>query len=169
MLAKSRHSVSAFTLVETVVAMLVSGIVVLGAASYRYTAVLDVKKSQVKSASTRAALFVIEAWRGLSTAPATFNPLTLSTTAMPIETATGPAVPDASFTALGSYKININGFNCFATLCWKDIDQYNDVFYGKTRRVRAFCVVLDFPERGQDITADSDADRSITMTSYRYY
>jgi len=151
--AKSRYC-SGFSIVETIVAMLVVAIAILGTISLRYQSTLDARRAETGIAGVQLALTLAETWRG-SAGSETFDPITVLGSDLTIETDDGPDVP-SGFTLLGKYKIELSSANYFATLSYKDINS----------SLRALNSTVSWEQRGIVETEADDADKSFGLTIY---
>ncbi len=158
MTIKRLKSISGFSLVEVMLAILILLVAVLGASGYRYYAALDARTADLQTTAARTASLLCESWRGVSD-PNTFDPTQLATdpnSALAIETGydghDGPAVP-ADFTPLGIYRITIDGVNYYAALSWKDISQ----------GLRALNVIVAWNPRGSQSELP---DKLFKLTTY---
>ena len=157
MTVKRPKSAAGFTLIETIISIVVLMIIVLGTSAFRLTAALGARKADLRIAATRTALLLYESWRGVSD-PNTFEPTQLANDVpdLAIEASDeGPVVP-AGFTALGSYRIVVDGVNYYATLSWKDISP----------GLRALSIVVAWERRGSNAGGFEEADKSFKLTTY---
>lgn len=122
----SRKHRSGLTLIEIMVAILVIVIGVLGAMMYRYYSVLDARKADVKIASARIGLMLLEGWNGtggyLTSEPGnSYNPETQFDSAE-LTINSGVTGPGGFTDEFGSYHIFANGVKVdyFATLSSQD-------------------------------------------------
>jgi len=113
---------AALTLVETLVAMVILTVAVIGASGYRYYAMLDARKAWMQRTGAAIALLLCENWRGRGyDHTADFDPVThlgpeLSITGPGSD---GPGAP-AGFTARGKYQIVVENTYYWATLSYRD-------------------------------------------------
>lgn len=145
---------SGMTLVEIMIAITVISVAVLGAGRYRYYTALDAHKTDVQMTAARVALMLCESWRGVK-GSVSYDPTSHLGDELVITSDTGPDAPD-DFTALGSYSALLNGFKCYTTLSWKDIDT----------GLRALNVEVAWPQKGYDSDSFSDADKTLQLTVY---
>lgn len=157
----SKKFLTGFTLVEIMLATVILLIAILGTSAFRYNAALGARKADSRMAAARTALLLCESWRSVSD-PNSFNPVLLASgdpnSALAVEAVQhyeGPAVP-TDFTALGSYKIAVDGVNCYATLSWKDVSP----------GLRALNVIVAWDQRGSGTGYFADADKSFKLTTY---
>lgn len=117
---------SGFTLIEIMVAIIVIVVGVLGAMMYRYHTAINARKADVKIASARIGLMLLEGWNGMggnlySDPNNTYDPVgQFSSTELTIRAGTGPGGLTDEF---GSYRIEAKGVrvNYFATLSSQDV------------------------------------------------
>jgi prepilin-type N-terminal cleavage/methylation domain-containing protein len=139
MLANRGKQPKGLSLVETMVAIVVLSIAVLGASGYRYYAALDTRKADMRMTAARVALLLCESWHGLK-GDETYDPTVHLGSELSITVAdSNDAVPDvpADFTKLGSYGVLMNGVPCYTTMSWRDI----------SAGLRALNVVIAWPSR----------------------
>jgi type II secretory pathway pseudopilin PulG len=141
MLANRGKQPKGISLVETMVAIVVLSIAVIGASGYRYYAAMDTRKADMRMTAARVALLLCESWRGLK-GDETYDPTVhlgselLITVADPNDNDAVPDKPD-DFTKLGSYGVLMNGVPCYTTMSWQDV----------SAGLRALNVVIAWPPR----------------------
>lgn len=127
------------SLVETMVAIVVLSIAVIGASGYRYYAALDARKADMRMTAARVALLLCESWRGVK-GDETYDPTVHLGSELSIavddSNDVAPDVPE-DFTKLGSYAVSMNGVPCYTTMSWRDI----------SAGLRALNVVVAWPPR----------------------
>ncbi len=117
----------ALSLVETLVAMVILAVAVIGASGYRYYAMLDARKAWVQRTGAAIALLLCENWRGRGyDRTADFKPVLHLKPPLDISSGVGPDKP-ADFTLLGSYQIVAENTYYWATLSWKDDEATPDL------------------------------------------
>jgi len=84
-----------------------------------------------------------------------YDPVARLGDGMTITASTGPDAP-GGYTALGSYKIELNGITFYATLSWKDFSS----------SLRALNTDLVWAQRTHEQTDINDADKSFQLTTY---
>jgi len=129
MTVKRTKSRTGLTLIETMTAILILLVAVVGTSAYRYDAALSARKADEQAIAARTALLLCEGWRGASD-PCAFDPMQLasvySTSALTIYPANDDAgyvihqVPEG-FTVLGAYKVVTSQADYYALLSWKDV------------------------------------------------
>ncbi|MFH1372116.1 MAG: hypothetical protein ABII09_12640 [Planctomycetota bacterium] len=144
----------AFTIVEGMIAMVILVVAVIGTSAYRYYAALDARKANLHTTAVRMASLLCEGWSG-EDGEASFNPVTTFSPDLNISAGSGPNAP-SGFTALGSYRIIIDGSYYFATLSWKDV--------GSDLKALNVIVKWDLSGRGTNVLAD--ANKSYQLTTY---
>ena len=150
-----------FSLVDTMVAVVILLIAVIGTSIFRYNAVLDGRRFNSHTSAARVALVLCESWRGVN-GDTTFDPIQLSTSDLKISQSTKSvsAVP-SDFKLLGRYAITMNdvhGVEYHTTLSWKDI---------KTG-LRALNVVVSWAQRSPDQDGEVNVDKSYRLTVYAH-
>ena len=155
MTAKRPKSAAGLTLVEIMTSIVILLIAVLGTSAFRYTAALGARKADLRIAAVRTALLLYESWRGVK-GNQTYDPIANYGSELAIEASDeGPAAP-AGFTALGSYRIVVDGVNYYTTLSWKDMSP----------GLRALNVVMAWQQQGSDAGDFEQADKSFKLTTY---
>ena len=152
----------ALTLVETLVAMVILTVAVIGASGYRYYAMIDARKAWMQRTGAAIALLLCENWRGRGyDHTADFDPVThlngpeLSITGSGV----GPGVP-ADFTPLGlvsSYLIIADGVHYWATLSYRE---------EATPGLRSLNVVVAWKQAGSDVTNFSSDAKTFKLTTF---
>jgi len=116
----SRRGVS---LVDTMVAVTILLIALLGTSTLRYTAALDARRADARTTAARIALLLCESWRGLD-GDETYDPTAHLGSDLKVAQGAGPAYPE-DFTLLGSYTVAFDDGtgvdNYMTTLSWKDV------------------------------------------------
>ena len=150
-----------FSLVDTMVAVVILLIAIIGTSIFRYNAALDGRKFGAQTTAARIALMLCESWRGIN-GDLAFDPTGLSTSDLKVSQATQSfsAVP-SDFTLLGSYIITLNdvhGVNYHAILSWKDIES----------GLRALNIVVAWAQRGPGEDGVENVDKSFELTVYTH-
>jgi hypothetical protein len=147
------------TLVNSLIAVAIILIALIGTSNFRYYSTLDARKASAQTSAARIALILCESWRGIQGSPS-YNPITHLGSDITIVQSEGPNKPD-DFTFLGSYRIvldeqddDANGADYFATLSWKDIKP----------GLRALNVIITWAQRGQ--RGFENTDKTFTLTIY---
>ncbi len=143
-----------FSLVSTMIAIVIILVALIGTSNFRYFSTLDAKKAAAKITASRIGLMLCENWRGLGGVE-TYDPATSLGSDLTITTSTGPAEP-ADFTLLGSYTITLNGANYYITLSWKDV----------STGLRALNIIVAWAQRTQGVSSLNNADKSFKLTTY---
>jgi len=103
------------TLIEVMLAIVIVSMIVLGASGYRYYALLDVRKAEMRNNAATIALLFCENWRGRGfNAAATFEPYFSLGSELWFE----EADTDAK-----TYTININGVRYYAAMSWLELGE----------------------------------------------
>lgn len=151
--AKARYQ-SGITLTETMHAVAILSITLIGVSGYRYCSTLDSRKADAYVASARIGYMLSESWRGMQ-GDETYDPVARLGGGMTITASTGPDAP-GGYTALGSYKIELNDITFYATLSWKDFSS----------SLRGLNTTLVWAQRTHEQTDINDADKSFQLTTY---
>ncbi|MFC1636247.1 hypothetical protein ACFL5Z_15560 [Planctomycetota bacterium] len=111
------------SLLDTMAAVVILMIALLGTFTLRYTVALDGRRADARTTAARIAMMLCESWRGID-GDETYDPVIHLSSDLKVAEGTGPAYPD-DFTLLGSYTIafddGIGVDNYMTTLSWKDI------------------------------------------------
>ena len=142
------------TLSETMHAVAILSITLIGVSGYRYCSMLDARKADAYVASARIGYMLSESWRGMQGDEA-YDPVTRLGDGMTITASTGPDAP-GGYTALGSYEIKLNDITFYVTLAWKDLSS----------SLRALNTNLVWAQRTHEQTDLDDADKSFQLTTY---
>jgi len=150
-----------FSLVDTMVAVVILLIAIIGTSIFRYNAVLDGRRFDTQTTAARVALMLSESWRGI-TGDTSFDPTVLSTSDLKIGQSikSVTAVP-SDFTLLGRYTVMLNdvrGVPYHVTLAWKDIQS----------GLRALNVVVAWAQRSPGEDGVENVDKSFRLTVYAH-
>lgn len=145
---------SGITLVETMNAVAILSITLIGVSGYRYCSSLDTRKADAYIASARIGYLLSECWRGMQGSE-TYDPVARLGAGLAITTSEGPDAP-GGYTVLGSYKIMLNDITFYATLSWKDI----------SGNLRALNTTIVWAQRTHEQIDLNDADKSFELTTY---
>ena len=145
---------SGISLSETMHAVAILSITLIGVSGYRYCSMLDTRKADAYVASARIGYMLSESWRGMQGHEA-YDPVTRLGDGMTITVSEGPDAPE-SYTVSGSYKIVLNDITFYATLSWKDISS----------TLRALNTTIVWAQRTHEQTDLNDADKSFELTTY---
>ncbi|MHC4638543.1 MAG: type IV pilus modification PilV family protein [Planctomycetota bacterium] len=121
MKAKSYRKSKGMTFVETMAAMVILLITLLGAMGYRYFSTSEARGSDVHNTAARLGLMLIEGWKGYS-GDMDYAPETVYSSVKGISISThafGPPAP-TGFKKFGNYHILSNDAHYYATLSYKD-------------------------------------------------
>ena len=150
-----------FSLVDTMVAVVILLIAVIGTSIFRYNAVLDGRKFDTQTTAARLGLMLSESWRGIN-GDLAFDPRRLSNSDLTVsQTIQSYSAKPLDFTLLGSYTITLNdshGANYHAILSWKDIQS----------GLRALNVVVAWAQRGAGQDGVENVDKSFKLTVYTH-
>ena len=153
---------------DTMIAIAVLSITVLGASGYRYHAAIDARRATEQVTAARVALLLCESWRGID-GDETYDPaayLASDLTIVQITESIQLGWCDGSddeydnndgFTLLGGYLITIENTNYCAILAYKDVSS----------ELRALNAVIGWSQDGQTI-ADflEDNNNLFRLTTY---
>ena len=151
------------SLVDTLVAVTILLIVLLGIFTIRYIVALDARRAEARTTAARIAQMLCESWRGLD-GDETYDPGIHLGSDLGISEGAGPSNPD-DFTLLGSYTVafddGVGVDNYMTTLSWKDVKS----------GLRALNVVVVWASREQlgDAAQQIDGvsvDKSYELTVY---
>ena len=144
------------TLVNTMVAVAIIAVAILGSSHTRYSAALHSRRAASQVTAARAASLLCESWRALK-GTETYDPRAYFSSELGIVThATVVPLPsEGGFTRLGSYKLLINDADYYATLSWKDVDT----------GLRAFNVAVAWAQQEQG-QGPEEADAVFRLTTY---
>jgi hypothetical protein len=145
---------SGITLVETMNAVAILSITLIGVSGYRYCSTLDTRKADAYIASARIGYLLSESWRGMQGYEA-YDPVARLGAGMTITASEGPAAPEG-YTVLGSYKIVLNDITFYSTLSWKDLSS----------NLRALNTILVWAQRTHEQNGLNDSDKSFELTTY---
>ena len=147
-----------FTLIGTLVAVVVLLVALIGTSTFRYAAALDGRRADAQTTGAGVAMLLCEGWRGLK-GDENHDPTQLSTGNMEITQSSRAAhvTPDG-YTLLGNYEIVMDSedkdsLNYYATLSWMDIEP----------GLRALNVNVAWAQRSD--SADN-VDKSFVLTLY---
>lgn len=152
--AKKTWYRSGISLVETMNAIAILSIGLIGASGYLYCSMLDSRKADAYVTSAQTGYLLSESWRGLQGSEA-YDPVAHLGAGLTITAGDGPDAP-GGYTVLGSYEIVLNDVAFYATLSWKDLNS----------NLRALNIVLIWAQRGQGQNKIDEADRSFELTTY---
>jgi hypothetical protein len=142
------------SLVETMNAIAILSIGVIGITGYRYCAALDTHKSDACIASARIGQLLSESWRGLQGSE-NYNPVTHLGAGLTITESNGLEAP-MGYTVLGSYKILMNNMAFYTTLSWKDFSS----------NLRALNIILIWAQQNQGQYDIDESERTFRLTTY---
>jgi len=145
---------SGISLTETMHAVAILSITLIGVSGYRYCSMMDTRKADAYIASARIGYLLSESWRGMQ-GDVAYDPVTRLGAGMAISISEGPDSP-GGYTVLGSYKIVLNDITFYATLSWTDISS----------TLRALNTTIVWAQRTHDQNGISDADKSFELTTY---
>jgi Tfp pilus assembly protein PilV len=145
---------SGISLIETMNAIVILSIGLIGISGYRYCSTLDAHKADTYIASARIGQLLSESWRGMQGSE-TYDPVAHLEAGMTITASTGPDAP-MGYTVLGCYKIVLNDNVFFTTLSWKDLNS----------DLRVLNVLLIWDQRSQGQNDIDESDRSFELTTY---
>lgn len=142
------------SLVETMNAITILSIAVIGITGYRYCSTLDARKADSYLASARIGQLLSESWRGMQGSE-NYDPVAHLEASLVITASDGPKAP-TGYTVLGSYEIVMNNTTFYTTLSWKDLSS----------NLRILNIVLIWAQQNQEQNNIDQADRSFGLTTY---
>lgn len=145
---------SGISLTETMNAVAILSITLIGVSGYRYCSSLDARKADAYIASARIGYLLSESWRGMQGYEA-YDPVARLGAGMTITASEGPDAP-GGYTVLGSYKIVLNDITFYATLSWKDLSS----------GLRALNTSIVWAQRTHEQNGIDDSDKSFELTTY---
>lgn len=159
--ASKTRSHRGVTLLDTLVAVVILLIALIGTSTFRYTAALDARRADAQTTAARVALLLCESWRGLS-GDATLDPIQLATGDFGVSASSWDGhVTPAGFTLLGNYEIVMDsgdpdGLVYYATLSWNDAQP----------GLRALNVNVAWAQRSETAEGAENVDKSYALTVY---
>lgn len=145
---------SGISLIETMNAIVILSITLIGVSGYRYCSMLDARKADAYIASARVGYLLSESWRGMQGSE-TYDPVAHLGAGMTITASEGPDAP-GGYTVLGSYEIVLNDISFYVTLSWKDLSS----------NLRALNTILVWAQRTHEQNSIDDSDKSFELTTY---
>jgi Tfp pilus assembly protein PilV len=145
---------SGISLVETMNAIVILSIGLIGISAYRYCSAMDAHKADTYAASARIGYLLSESWKGMQGSE-TYDPIARLGAGLPITASNGPEAP-AGYTILGSYRIVLDDNVFYATLSWNDVNS----------GLRALNVVLTWAQSAEGQNDIDKADKSFELTTY---
>ncbi|KPL23525.1 MAG: hypothetical protein AMJ75_05900 [Phycisphaerae bacterium SM1_79] len=146
------------TLVETLVAITILLIALIGTSTFRYNAALDGRKADAQTTAARIALMFCESWKGIN-GDVTYDPMNHLGSDLKITKGTDPANP-IDFTPLGSYIVAFDdgdGVDDYMmTLSWKDVKN----------GLRALNVIVSWASHEHEGDGNDVIDKSFSITVY---
>jgi prepilin-type N-terminal cleavage/methylation domain-containing protein len=122
MLTKNFANRKGLTLPEVIVAAVILVIAVIGTLGIRYYSSLDARRAEVQNGAARLGSVFLEVWKGLG-GPLDYDPKAELDSQFDISTTElGPAAP-SGFEKLGSYHIDSDRINYYATLAYQEPTQ----------------------------------------------
>ena len=154
---KRRKSAPAVTLVETMVSIVVVGILALGGLGYQYHAAGHIRVARGQIVATRIAQLLIEDWKSTGGSDE-YDPETLGIGFSP--------VPPQAGIAGSAYSIVVDGFPMIATLAFDDVDYDEEAEI----KLRLLAVVVEpgqtAPETGVVVASAAGPAAPVTMLTY---
>ena len=145
---------SGISLAETMNAVAILSITLIGVSGYRYCSTLDTRKAEAHVVSARIGYLLSESWRGMQGFE-TYDPVAHLGSGLNITTGGGPDAP-GGYTVLGNYEIVMNDITFYATLSWKDLSS----------SLRALNIIIIWSQRTHEQKDIFDADKSFELTTY---
>lgn len=147
------HCRRGLSLVNTMIAVTILSVAIIGSSSLRYCAALDSRRAAKRGAAAQIAVLLCESWRAVEGIE-TYDPVVhLSTDLELVENPDDPGDAPAGFTSLGSYIITLNDADFYATLSWNDVDT----------GLRAINVTVAWAQQHSNT---GDTDKSFRLTAY---
>lgn len=149
------------TLVETLVAVTILLIALIGTSTFRYAAAFDGRRANAHIGAARVALSLCESWRGLK-GDATLDPRQLDSPDMTVSTSSRSSYQTSSgFTLLGNYTVVLDpddpdSVNYYATMSWNDVQP----------GLRALNVNVSWAQRGSEGNGTENVDKAFRLTVY---
>jgi hypothetical protein len=113
-----------FSFVDTLLGIVLVGIVVIGILSFRYQSVLNLHKAQYQESAAYVAELLCQSWKGVN-GNESFDPLDLFDTMLNIEQKNGMNETDTAwptgFVLLKTYVVMIDSIPYYAALGYRDI------------------------------------------------
>lgn len=143
----------AFSLVEAMISVVMLVIAVIGTASYRYCAALEVRRSDAQVTAARMGLMVFEGWRGAN-GNGTYDPVTCFSSDLEITELIG-SYNHAGFALLGVYKVTVDDIDYYVLLSSRDVQP----------GLKRLNIVVDWSWR-EELPAFWDSDELFKLTGY---
>ncbi len=143
-----------FTIIESMIAIAILVIGILGASAFRYHASLSARRTDLHSTSARIAMLLCEGWTGVGGA-VSFNPINTLVPDVNISAGLGPTKPD-EFSPLGSYRILLEGNDYYATMSYKNI----------AADLRALNVIVAWDQFGNGTGLFTKTNKLYRLTTY---
>ena len=159
------HRYKGLTLIEVMIAVLISVVIVIGALSYMYACALNARKADVRATASRLGLLLLDAWKnsGGATTTAVFDPEYILDFVPAADISPGEGPPGGLGAEWVEYRMKVDGANYFVTL------SFFDEFY-ETREdpLRHLNVRVAW---NQDNSAAglTSGYQSISLTKFAYY
>ena len=128
-------------------------IAVIGTASYRYCAALEVRRSDAQVTAARMGLMVFEGWRGAN-GNGTYDPVTCFSSDLEITELIG-SYDHAGFALLGVYKVTVDDIDYYVMLSSRDVQP----------GLKRLNIVVDWSWR-EELPAFWDSDELFKLTGY---
>lgn len=151
---RTRQKHSGLSLTDTVLAIVMVALVVLGTGQFKYYAMRDARKATVQVAAGRIALLLCESWHGTGGDP-NYDPVAHLGSDITITPAESSAEPN-EFTLLGSYLVSVDGVTHHVTASWRDISS----------RLRALNVTVLWPDGLEAADGNEPASKVFELTTY---
>ncbi|MHC4145890.1 MAG: type IV pilus modification PilV family protein [Planctomycetota bacterium] len=149
------------TLVETLIAVTILLIALIGTSTFRYAAALDGRRADAHTSAARVALSLSESWRGLK-GDANLDATQLGSSDMTVSVSgwTGHQTP-GGFTLLGNYAVVLDdddpdSANYYATMSWSDVQP----------GLRALNVSVAWAQRAPGGDGTENVDKAFSLTVY---
>lgn len=145
-------------MVDTMVAVAIIGVAVIGTSRVRYCAALDSRRGTMQVGASQTAVLLCESWRAVYGIE-TYDPITYfgtDTGLVEYDTLASQAAEDG-FTQLGSYRLVLDNSNYYVTLAWKDVSD----------GLRALNAIVTWsPQTDQGVVVAASVGKSFSLTTY---
>ncbi len=160
-----RQRFTGLTLIEVMIAALISVVIVIGVLGYMYACALNARAADVRATASRLGLLLLDAWKnsGGATTTTVFNPQYILDflPAADISAAEGP--PGGLAAEWAEYRIRVDGASFFVTL------SFFDELYGTREDPLRHLNVRVAWNRDYSSAGLTEGYQSISLTKFAYY